>query len=282
MKDSPLVPEKYADRPQVYYDERRPPHQRAAMTLEELHAAKNVTIEDAINLAFSTQVYKAEEWQARLKTAWAKTGTGTSGTSRRSADATSVYNQIQNWNRRSDPDSTGALAYFAFKMSLENKTDQAAIEVPPALTDEKLTVALDKAAAWLKTNFGTLEVPYGRYFRVGRTGGKTYPVGGGTLRDAGMATPRAIGFQPVGKEMVGDRGQTSTQIVILTKIPQSFTILPLGESDHKESRHWDDQAEKLFSKGRAKSSYFLNKPELLKHVTAKKVLTREKAMSATR
>lgn len=279
MKESPLLPEKYADRPEVYYDEKRPPHQRGAMTLEELHAAKNVTIEDAVKLAFSTQVYKADEWQARLKAAWTKGGGGTDG---HGADVTSVYNQIQSWNRRSDPDSTGALAFYAFKMSLENRLEQAAVEVPATVTDEKLVAALDRAALWLKTNFGALEVPYGRYFRVGRTGGKTYPVGGGTVRDAGMATPRAISFQKAGSEMVGNGGQTSTQIVILKKTPQSFTILPLGESDHPGSGHWDDQAEKLFSQGRAKSTYFLNKAELLKHVSAKKVLTRDKAMSASR
>jgi acyl-homoserine lactone acylase PvdQ len=275
MKDSPLLPEKYADRPQVYNDEKRPPHQRGAMTLEELHAAKDVTIEDAIKLAFSTQVYKADEWQARLKAAKEKGASLNAG-------ATSVYNQIQNWNRYSAPDSTGALAFYAFKMSLENKLEQAAVEVPATLTDEKLLAALGRAAVWLNNNFGSLEVPYGRYFRVGRTGGKTWPVGGGTVRDAGMATPRAIGFQKTGNEMLGVSGQTSTQIVILTKTPQSFSILPLGESDHRNSGHWDDQAEKLFSKGRAKSTYFLNKAELLKHVTAKKILTRDKAMSAAR
>jgi acyl-homoserine lactone acylase PvdQ len=80
--------------------------------------------------------------------------------------------------------------------------------------------------------------------------------------------------------MVGRGGQTSTQVVILTKTPQSFTILPLGESDHPESGHWDDQAEKLFSKSRMKSTYFLNKAELLKHVTARKTLNR--AMTASR
>ncbi len=275
MKDSPLLPENYADRPAVYYDTKRPPHQRAAMTVEELHAAKNVTIEDAINLAFSTQVYQAAEWQARLQAAVEKAAG-------LSAEARAVYQQIQRWNRYSTPDSTGALAFYAFKLGLENKLDQTAVEVPTTLKDEQLLAALGKAAQWLQSKFGSLEVPYGRFFRVGRTGGKTWPVGGGTVREAGMATPRAIGFQPAGNEMVGVSGQTSTQIVILTKTPQSFTIIPLGESDHPESGHWDDQAEKLFSKGRAKSTYFLNKAELLKHVTSKKVLTRAKALSATR
>ena len=73
-------------------------------------------------------------------------------------------------------------------------------------------------------------------------------------------------------EEVGVSGQTSTQIVILTKPPQSWMVIPLGESDHKDSPHFDDQAEKLFSKARAKPTYFLNRKELEKHVTARKEL----------
>ena len=82
-----------------------------------------------------------------------------------------------------------------------------------------------------------------------------------------MATPRAIGFTRTGNEMVGRSGQTSTQIVILTKPPQSFMVLPLGNSDRKDSPHFEDQAEKLFSRSAVKSTYFLNPGELKKHVT---------------
>ncbi|HSF25541.1 MAG TPA: penicillin acylase family protein, partial [Blastocatellia bacterium] len=84
------------------------------------------------------------------------------------------------------------------------------------------------------------------------------------------------------KEMVGQGGQTSTQIVVLTNPPQSYAIIPLGQSDHKESGHWDDQAEKLFSKSKAASSYFLDKAGLMKHVTAKKVLKRASSARAAR
>jgi hypothetical protein len=42
-------------------------------------------------------------------------------------------------------------------------------------------------------------------------------------------------------------------------------VIPLGESDHKDSRHFDDQAEKLFSPGRAKPTYFLKRKELERH-----------------
>jgi acyl-homoserine lactone acylase PvdQ len=148
-----------------------------------------------------------------------------------------------------------------------------ATEPPDTLADDDIRTALDQAARRLQSEFPAKAV-FGTFFRVGRRDGtRTFPVGGGTLAEAGMATPRAISFSPRGKEMVGHTGQTSTQIVILTKPPQSYMVLPLGESDHPDSPHYDDQAEKLFSKSRAKSTYFLNRKELEKHITAKKQLS---------
>ena len=88
-----------------------------------------------------------------------------------------------------------------------------------------------------------------------------------------MATPRAISFAPSrdGKQQVGHTGQSSTQIVIMTDPPGSYAVIPLGENDNKESGHWNDQAERLFSQGKAVRTCFLRPDELMKHVTSKKV-----------
>ena len=295
MKDSPLVPEKYA--PYIYNASRTAPrHQRAEMMTDLLDGASKVTLEDAINIAFSPQVYHAELWQARLKAAWAKAGGSPSASSVSSdaasgrpgvtGDANEVFDLIQKWNRKSDADSEGALAYYAFKRGLGPELGKQ-VEVPADITDDQLIAAVGKASEWLKSNFGSLRVPYGKYFRVGRqSGDRTFPVGGGSLNgganNVGMATPRAISFGAVGREMVGAGGQTSTQIVVMTNPPKSYAIIPLGESDHKESGHWDDQAEKLFSKSKAAPTFFLDKNELMKHVTAKKVLKRAAAAQAGR
>jgi len=278
MKDSPLTPENYAKFLYLYNATRKSPlHQRAQMMTELLDAAQNVTVEQAIDIAFSPQVYHAEKWQGRLKEAWTKAAEAD-----KSADAAEIFGLIQKWNRRSDADSEGALAFYAFKRGLDPDITRD-VGPPSDLTDKELLAALGKAAEWLKTNFGSLHVAYGKYFRVGREGGeRTYPVGGGSVSEAGMATPRAIGFNKVGKEMVGRSGQTSTQIVIMTDPPESYTIVPLGISDHKESGHWDDQAEKLFSKSKATPTHFMNRAELLKHVTATKVLHPTAAPPATR
>jgi acyl-homoserine lactone acylase PvdQ len=252
------------------------------MMTDLLDAASKVTLDQAIDIAFSPQVYHAEQWQARLKQAWdpmVKVAIV-------APEVLEVYQLIQNWNRRSDAESEGAMAYYAFKKGLGPDLAKQ-YDVPASINDEQLLAAVKRASAWLKENFGSLRVPYGSYFRVGRKDGdKTWPVGGGSLNggqnNVAMATPRAISFAPVGKEMVGAGGQTSTQIVVLTNPPKSYAIIPLGESDHKESGHFDDQAEKLFSKSKAASSYFLDKDELMKHVTARKVLRRAAASQAAR
>lgn len=180
---------------------------------------------------------------------------------------------IEQWNGRSDADSEGALAFYAFKKGLGDDFSSK-VDPPADVSEDRIFGALNKGADWLKETFAKgVHVQYGQYFRVGRQGGeRTWPVSGGTVSAAGMATIRAISFSPVDKAMVGHGGQTSTQIVIMTDPPESYTLVPLGVSDHKESGHWDDQAEKLFSKSRPVRTYFLNRTELLKHVTSTKTL----------
>jgi acyl-homoserine-lactone acylase len=269
LADSPMVPETYRAHPYLYHAGPSLTHQRAQRMNEILAAADRVTIPQAIDIAFDTGVYRADRWQARIKRAWSS-----AEGSPRPDDAVELYRQIEGWNRRSDADSTGALAYYAFKRALGDDLG-AKVEPPDSLDDERILAAIRQGAAWLRSNFGAVAVPYGRYFRVGRQGGdRSWPVGGGSLRDQAMATPRAISFAPSpdGKSMIGQGGQTSTQVVIMTDPPKSFAVIPLGESDHKESRHWDDQAEKLFSKAQAAPTYFLDEPGLLEHVTGTKVL----------
>ncbi len=258
MKDSPLLPEKWAGHSYLYNAVRTPPHQRAAMTVEQLAAARNLSLEDAVGLAFSPQVYHAELWQQRI---------GRAG-------ADSAFAKLMlGWNGRTEAGSRAALGFYLFKMALGGE-DSAAVEPPANLTDQRIRDALAAAEVRLKTEFAP-DAVYGTYFRVGREGsGRTFPVSGGTLREAGMSTPRAINFKKIGNEMVGQGGQTSTQIVLLKRpIPESFMIIPLGQSDHKDSPHFDDQAEKLFSKSKAKSTYFMNRKELEKHVTERKELS---------
>lgn len=267
---SPMTPARFADRIYLYNGD-NPLHQRAAQNLAELHANTHVTLQDAMNMALSTGVYNADLWQARLVAAWEKADAKAKG----DASSAKLVDLIVRWNGRADADSTGAVAYRYWKDQLGNNVRLAdrAGRTPPDVPGEELLRAVAKAAGQLEKDWGRLEVQYGEVYRVGRRGsGRTWPVGGGSIE--GMATPRAISFdkEPDGKTFLGRSGQTSTQVVQLSKPPRSWTLLPLGESDRRNSKHFDDQAEKLFSPGKLKPTYFLDKEELLKHVEVKTVL----------
>lgn len=250
FKGSPLTPAKFANRPYLYNARPGPPHQRAAMVLDLLDGVKDASAEQAIGLAFSTAVYKAEAWQERI---------------RKAAPPDSDFaGRIVEWNRRVDADSRGALAFYALKTALG--AAGRAMEPPDSLTDAEIRAALEKAEKRLNSEL-PMNAAFGTLFRIGREGaGRTFPAAGGSLMEAGMATPRAISFDKRDGRMVGRGGQTATQIVILTRPPQSFMVLPLGESDHRESGHFDDQAEKLFSRSQMKPTWFLDRKELKKHV----------------
>jgi len=280
MKDCPLKPSPKA--PYLFngfkdfseaYD--NPLHQRAAMCVELLHGIRHMTIEDAIEVAMSPAVFGADVWQDKLRGAWKAASADVRG----DAELAKLYELIVTWNRRCDPHATGAIAYKYWKEAFGDDVrtaDRAGLAPPASVTDAMIVEKLQAAGEKLKADFGRYDVAYGDVYRVGRQGSKeSWPVGGGSVNQ--IATPRAISSDPIEgtKQFLGRGGQTSTQIVVLSQPPQSWTVLPLGESDRPDSPHYDDQAEKLFSKSKMKPTYFLRKAELLEHATEKTIVYRE-------
>jgi acyl-homoserine lactone acylase PvdQ len=213
----------------------------------------------AVDVAFSTNVYKAETWQARLA---------------RVAPELPFVRMLTGWNRLSDATSIEALAFYLFKVAL-GTPEAAALEPPDSLSNNRIRAALRKAQDRVETEL-PYRADYGTMFRVAREGAlQSSPVGGGTVVEAGMITPRAITFHHAGSVMIGSGGQSATQIVELSNPARSVSVLVPGESDRPESGHFDDQARDLFSKGTAKPTYFGDRKELEKHVSAKKVLSKD-------
>ena len=283
MKDCPLQPSKWSERSYLFngfanitlgnLNRDNPLHQRAASCLDQLHVADKLSVEQGIEIAMSPLVYGVDVWQERLRAAWATASRET----KEKLGPSALFKLIVDWNRRCDADSTGAIAYRYWKDQFDDTVKQMDRAGYPKLgnaTDKQIIENLEKAAEKLFADFNKLDVPYGDVYRVGRAGGKkTWPVSGGSVRT--IETPRAISFDRVGDTptYLGRGGQTSTQIVLLTKQPKSWTVVPLGQSDRPTSPHFDDQAEKLFSQGKMKPTYFLDKDELMKHVESKKVVS---------
>jgi acyl-homoserine lactone acylase PvdQ len=210
-----------------------------------------------IDVAFSTAVYKAETWQARLV---------------KVAPELPFVQMLTGWSRRSDATSTEALAFYLFKMAL-GQPEAGAFEPPDSLSNNRIRAALHKAQEQIETTL-PYHADYGTMFRVARDGAlQSNPAGGGTVAEAGMITPRAITFHHAGIVVIGTGGQAATQIVELSSTPHSASVLVSGESDHPDSGHFDDQARDLFSKGTAKPTYFGDRKELEKHLSSKKSLT---------
>jgi len=275
MKDSPLRLKNYPA--EIYGTEENPPHQRAAQVLELLASSDKVTVEQAMDIATNCTVFGAEKWQARLKSAASKKPIDAA----KNPDAQKMFDLISNWDRQSKAGSTGAVAYEYWKRSIPEKAregEDIGADPPASLTDDEVLAALDAGAKRLRAEHGSLDIPYGKIYRCGRreadgTYVRTFPVSGGNP-EGGMATPRAVNFhKDASGVFVGQGGQTSTQVVLLTKPPKSWTALPMGESDHKESGHWDDQAEKLFSHGQMKSTYFMDEEGLRPHIASTTVVT---------
>jgi acyl-homoserine lactone acylase PvdQ len=209
-----------------------------------------------VDLAFSTAVYKAETWQARLV---------------KFAPELRFVQMLTGWNRRADAASQEALAFYLFKMAL-GQPESAALEPPGSLSDNRIRAALRKAQDQVETQL-PYRADYGTMFRMTREGSsQSTPVGGGIVTEAGMITPRAITFQRAGQVMLGRGGQSATQIVELSNPIRSVSILVPGENDRPESGHFDDQARELFSKGTAKPTYFGDRKGLEKHLSSKKEL----------
>jgi acyl-homoserine lactone acylase PvdQ len=181
---------------------------------------------------------------------------------------------LTGWNRRSDATSAEALAFYLFKMAL-GQPEAAALEPPDSLSNNRIRAALRRAQDQVETEL-PYHADYGTLFRVSREGApRSSRAGGGIIPEAGMITPRTITFQRAGAVIVGTGGQSATQIVELSSVPQpthSVSVLVPGESDRLDYGHFDDQARDLYSKGTAKPAYFGNRKELEKHLDSKKEL----------
>ncbi|HYK87899.1 MAG TPA: penicillin acylase family protein, partial [Acidobacteriota bacterium] len=282
MVDSALTPDKWKS--YLFNEPSGQTHQRAARAVQLLQSATSVTPEQARAIALDTYCYQYDRWSEALKQADERFG----DTYGADADYQAGLREIVTWNGRSDSDSKGALKYYYWRRSCSTTINSyqvlvrgladymAALARPKAVptrpTDDELKGMVSALAAGMRamrSDFGTLDLTYGQVFRVGRDD-QSWPVGGGSLTEEGMATVRAVGFGRPKPDHTrwGDRGQTSTQVVILTKPIQSWTQPPIGQSDYPDSPFYRDQAEKLFSKALMKPTWY-QKGELLKHVISR-------------
>jgi hypothetical protein len=90
-----------------------------------------------------------------------------------------------------------------------------------------------------------------------------------------FATTIITGPERDDKTRWGRAGQTSTQVVVLSRPPRSWIYLPLGQSDRPQSPHYRDQSEKAFSPRKLRPSLWLPE-DLAGHIESRTVLERSR------
>ncbi len=260
---------------------------RGARAVQLLHNDNSVTAAEAQAYINDIHPYGTDRWIEALKQADAKHGAAHAADPNYAA----ALAEVLAWDGDVRADSTAALKFYYWKRQLKDDPGgetlagiakgidafYSVVEDKPAppvsVTDENLALlaqAFAKGIARLAADFGSLKAVWGDKFRVGRDD-LSWPVEGSdsvigrTLRSMEYSDERADHTQ------WGDGGQTSTQIIVLTKPIQSWGYIPVGESDRKDSPHYRDQAEKLFSKRTLEPTRWMAK-DLEGHIESRTVL----------
>lgn len=267
-------------------------NQRGARAIELLSADDSVTAEEAMAYINDVTVFGSDRWIEALRLADEEAGD-------RYAEDQSYRSGLESvlaWDRRNAADSTGALRYDLWRAQLvEDHGREGAGALAAAIDDwyaivegreprplnlspgqlRMLARSFAGAMDAIVEHAGSLDAAFGDLHRV-RRGQRSWPVGGAG-HSPGTSTLRAVGYdrqEGQGYPLWGARGQTATQVVVMGDPPRSWITLPLGQSDRKDSPHFADQAEKLFSPRRMKPSWWLP-ADLAPHIESRTVLMRK-------
>ena len=172
------------------------------------------------------------------------------------------------WDGQITKGSTAALKYYywlkaldeaeqsAWVRSLVQDYDSIVEQRPPWNIEFNAELIPVIRETWLqgldemRSNLGDTAQPWGRVFRAGRDDA-TWPVGGGGGDLLDLTTLRTMLYDEPNEhhQRHGFAGQTSTQLVVLSKPIQRWIYPPVGQSDRPESPHYRDQAGWCFRNG---------------------------------
>ncbi len=265
---SPMTAERYPD---VIYNTRTDRQNgRGRRVLELLGARSKLTLEDALRIAVDTYVDRIDRWQQAL-------GTALAAHPDRFASLKPAVELLLNWDGYVNVDSRAAPLFRLWKRACrERDSGVPALEIEQGarLAPEgqlALLEALDRAVHGIKALRDRIDVPWGELHRIKRGDG-SWPVAG--LRADGVSTLRSVRFASPDESGVSyaSGGQLCTTIVVLKEDNVvSYSLTPFGQSNDPESAHYADQAQKLFSPGRLKPTWY-QKGELLQNLESKQTL----------
>ena len=256
-KDQPVDPSKYP--PYIFNaDTGRPWANRGTRAVQLLDADSDVTLADALAIASDAHVLGWEKVQPVLADA-AKAARADIA----NLGGAQVVDALLKWDGNMETDSVGAALFYMWWRQVPKAYPgiqrEGLLRGDVKTTPEQRRALLDAlrpAVEELTRTHGTWQVRWGDINRVGR-GGRTFPLAGSGTED--LDTLRAVGgaWDDKTATILGEGGQSCTTVVLFKPgRVESYSVTPWGESDHPNSPHYLDQAEKLFSHKQLKPTWF--------------------------
>ncbi|MGB3798959.1 MAG: acylase [Lewinella sp.] len=242
--------------------------QRAVRMLVE---DESITFDELVDYKLSTRLELADRLLDDLAAA---VEASESGLAKRAMEV------LESWDREANADSRGTLLFFnwARKFQVWNGANYAEswsaekpYTTPNGLADPARAVQLLEAAATeLEAGFGSLEVPWGDFYRL-TYGGKDLPANGadGSLGVFRVAWPGSGDAQ----HMYVGGGDSWVGVIEFGETVHAKVLLSYGNATQPDSPHFGDQLE-LFSKKELRDAWF-DPAEVAKHTARTEVRTEE-------
>ena len=243
------------------------PQRSARMLMED----SSITFEELVDYKLSTRLEFADRILDDLFAAVAASDSET---------AKAAKTVLENWDREADADSKGMLLFFnwARKFNLRdsaNYTEKWTMEAPNTTPDgladpERAVALLEQSAIEIETKFGSLDTPWGEYYRINYNG-KNLPANGidGSLGVFRVAWP---GGGDENNMFVGG-GDSWVGVIEFADQVRAKVLLSYGNATQDDSPHKGDQLE-LFSKKELREAWF-TKEEVQANTTMVEVITED-------
>ena len=225
------------------------PQRAARMVIED----ESITFDELVDYKLSTRLEFADRILDDLFAAIDVSD------SEKAKDAKTV---LENWDREADADSKGMLLFYnwASKFNVWKNSNYAKgwdinnpNTTPDGLSNPESAVALlEKAAIEIETKFGSLDTPWGDYYRINYNG-KNLP-GNGIDGSMGVFRVAWPGGADENHMYIGG-GDSWVSIIEFDVQVKAKVLLSYGNATQKDSPHNGDQLE-LFSKKELRDAWF--------------------------
>jgi penicillin amidase len=263
----PLSPESYylQDTPKANAGEEAL-NARGERLFQVLSQSSRFTVEDMKALAFDTYIVPADVIVPLLQRAYS----AESGEVSQSPGVKRALELLKTWDRRSSEDSIAYTYIYFWGRAYEDLfspnlfwrflgQSRKKININSREEQQLARKALEEGIARIEKHFGRTEVRWGEVNIVIR-GGK-FPLGGTGLYD--VLHPDK-GPEQANGQIYSSDGWGHLMLVVEGTPKEIWSLLPYGESEAPESKHYGDQAQ-LHSKQQMKRFWF-TPGEILDHV----------------